>query len=289
MSSGSIVETGNHDQLMSSKIGAYAKLIKAQQMIGAENISASTLATSSESNEACDDIGVTASQSNSESIPESKTSFEGNDTDKTLPEEPQISKSYSPLWRTLSFCKPNILLLAIALFTSFFNGTILPIFASSASALFSVFNVPASSSNQSIVNFWTLVFVAMALADFVVPIIRRYLYFVVEGQMSRVLRAASFKAILSQEIAFFDRPENGTGALAAKLASEVDRIAPCVGGNRMGLLVQALGGFGLGMVLGFIHVWQVTLLALACVPPLTIGVFWELMSLDRIADESKVF
>ncbi|KAJ3404994.1 Multidrug resistance protein 1 [Chytridiales sp. JEL 0842] len=164
----------------------------------------------------------------------------------------------------------------------------MPIFATASSVLLSIFtNQPANPNDQQTADYWTLFFIFISIADFIVPIIRWILYFYVEGHISRVLRAASFEAILCQEISFFDKPENGTGALARKLDDEVDRVAPCVGGKRMALLVQAVGAFGVGIIVALTRVWQVTLVALACVPALTAGVYWELMSLDKIADDSK--
>ncbi|KAI8835770.1 P-loop containing nucleoside triphosphate hydrolase protein [Chytriomyces cf. hyalinus JEL632] len=274
MANGKILESGNHQTLLSNATGPYSALVKAQEMRKTDP------ATAKESTDEADEKETAQPEPRAEST-------DSEDADEIQVTADSSQKTWRfPLLRVIPFCRPNLVFLFVALFTSFLNGTLLPIFAGATSTMFSVFNVAPDPANQGTVNFWTMIFLILSIADFITPIIRRGLYFKVDAQIGNILRARSFEAMLRQEISFFDRPENGVGSLAAKLASEVDRIGPCVGGSRFGLIIQALGGFGVGIVLGFMNAWQVTLLALACVPFLTIGIFWELKSNDTIADES---
>lgn len=92
--------------------------------------------------------------------------------------------------------------------------------------------------------------------------------------LTKRLRSKTFRAILCQEIGFFDDPRNNTGALCTCLASEVSAVQGATG-VRIGSLLQNIASLGAGIIISFIFSWQLTLLILTFVPFIIIGGFLQ--------------
>lgn len=81
-----------------------------------------------------------------------------------------------------------------------------------------------------------------------------------------------FRTILSQEIAYFDDPNNSTGALCTRLATEASAIQGATGAC-MGFIFQNIAAFGTAIIIGFIFSWQLTLIMLIFVLLMMMGNF----------------
>ncbi|CAM4746652.1 unnamed protein product [Rotaria magnacalcarata] len=79
--------------------------------------------------------------------------------------------------------------------------------------------------------------------------------------LTKRLRSKAFQAILRQDMTFFDREENSTGALCTRLATEASAVQGA-SGVRFGLIFQYLFAIVAGIFLGFAYSWQLTLLKL---------------------------
>uniref|UniRef100_A0A4W4FYE0 ABC-type xenobiotic transporter n=1 Tax=Electrophorus electricus TaxID=8005 RepID=A0A4W4FYE0_ELEEL len=82
------------------------------------------------------------------------------------------------------------------------------------------------------------------------------------------MRSQAFKAILRQDIGWFDDHNNAVGVLTTKLATDASLVKG-VTGSRLGLATNTLCALGIAVIVAFIYCWQLTLLILACVPLLT--------------------
>jgi ATP-binding cassette subfamily B (MDR/TAP) protein 1 len=79
------------------------------------------------------------------------------------------------------------------------------------------------------------------------------------------VRQLTFKALLRQEIAYFDDPNNPTGALTTRLATDASAIQGATG-FRMGMMLQAVGSLSVGIIIGFIFSWKFALFILGTMP-----------------------
>ncbi|KAE9400469.1 multidrug resistance protein 1 [Gymnopus androsaceus JB14] len=79
------------------------------------------------------------------------------------------------------------------------------------------------------------------------------------------LRTLSFRAILRQDIEFFDRDENNTGALTSELSDNPQKVNG-LAGITLGALVQSAATLIGGMIVGLIFAWKLGLVGLACTP-----------------------
>ncbi|CAF3942686.1 unnamed protein product [Rotaria sordida] len=90
----------------------------------------------------------------------------------------------------------------------------------------------------------------------------KYTAFAVSGsKLTERIRIKAFAHLLCQEIAFFDRPENSSGAICNRLSSDALAIQQMTGA-RLGIVCESIAMFGIGVVLGVFVSWQLTLIVL---------------------------
>ncbi|CAJ0949155.1 unnamed protein product, partial [Mesorhabditis belari] len=77
------------------------------------------------------------------------------------------------------------------------------------------------------------------------------------------LRQHYLKAILRQQIAWFD--EQSTGNLTARLTDDLERVREGLG-DKLSLFIQMAAAFASGFIVGFMYSWQMTLVMLAFAP-----------------------
>jgi ATP-binding cassette subfamily B (MDR/TAP) protein 1 len=94
---------------------------------------------------------------------------------------------------------------------------------------------------------------------------QNYLFGRAAASLSRKLRSLSFKAIVRQDIEFFDRDDHTTGYLTAVLSDNPQKISG-LAGVTLGAIVQSIATLVAGLVLGLIFIWKVALVAIACTP-----------------------
>ncbi|CAF1099132.1 unnamed protein product [Rotaria sordida] len=90
----------------------------------------------------------------------------------------------------------------------------------------------------------------------------KYTAFAVSGsKLTERIRIKAFAHLLCQEMAFFDRPENSSGAICNRLSSDALAIQQMTGA-RLGIVCESIAMFGIGVVLGVFVSWQLTLIVL---------------------------
>ncbi len=77
-----------------------------------------------------------------------------------------------------------------------------------------------------------------------------------------------------QEIGWFDREENQSGALASRLAVDTSRIRGAVG-DQLGLLAQNIVTLIAAYVIAFIASWKMTLVITATVPIIAVAGYFQ--------------
>jgi ABC-type multidrug transport system fused ATPase/permease subunit len=78
--------------------------------------------------------------------------------------------------------------------------------------------------------------------------------------LTRRIRAKSFACLLRQEVAYFDKSENSSGAVSTRLATDALAVQQMTG-SRMGIVCETCALFFVGLILGCLFSWQLTLIA----------------------------
>uniref|UniRef100_A0A8B9KQW7 ATP-binding cassette, sub-family B (MDR/TAP), member 5 n=1 Tax=Astyanax mexicanus TaxID=7994 RepID=A0A8B9KQW7_ASTMX len=100
------------------------------------------------------------------------------------------------------------------------------------------------------------------------------------------LRSQAFKAILRQDISWFDDHNNAVGVLTTKLATDASLVKG-VTGSRIGLATSSVCALGISVIIAFCFSWQLTLLILACVPFLTGANFIQMRAMQGHASKDQ--
>ncbi len=83
------------------------------------------------------------------------------------------------------------------------------------------------------------------------------------------LRLLAFKAMLRQDIGWFDEEKNSSCVLACQLAEDTAQVQGATG-NRLGSLLETFVSMTMSIAIAFVYSWALTLVILAVIPILLI-------------------
>ncbi|GAB5568598.1 ATP-binding cassette sub-family B member 5 isoform X1 [Prionailurus iriomotensis] len=133
---------------------------------------------------------------------------------------------------------------------------------------------------------YSMIFVILGVICFVSYFIQGLFYGRAGEILTMRLRHLAFKAMLYQDISWFDDKENSTGALTTILAMDIAQIQG-VTGSRIGVLTQNATNMGLSVIISFIYGWEMTLLILSIAPILALTGMIEATAMTGFANKDK--
>ncbi|KAB1276769.1 ATP-binding cassette sub-family B member 5, partial [Camelus dromedarius] len=150
---------------------------------------------------------------------------------------------------------------------------------------------------------YSIIFVILGVICFVSYFIQGLFYGRAGEILTMRLRHLAFKAMLYQDISWFDDKENSPGALTTILAIDIAQIqGVCIlllflnslyeghamaTGSRIGVLIQNATNMGLSVIISFIHGWEMTLLILSIAPVLALSGMIETAAMTGFANKDK--
>ncbi|KAF8945465.1 Multidrug resistance protein 1 [Haplosporangium gracile] len=194
----------------------------------------------------------------------------------------------APISRTIRYLKPNFHICVAGVFCAIIQGGLFPGFSqifSGAIATLTKFNELGDDFIPR-ANHYSLLFLILAFVGFIGFAGGMFFFLLAGERLTREMRFLSYKAILSQEMAFFDRPENSTGALASRLATDSQQMFDMVSQVVL-TTVSSLATIAVGLGFAFKASWQMTLIILAAVPIIGLGQYLELASLTGFGSKTR--
>ncbi|KAM4702862.1 ATP-dependent translocase ABCB1-like [Rhinophrynus dorsalis] len=291
---GIVVEQGTHDDLMNKK-GVYYSLVMMQGFDGEkenEKDSASDEFTEDENDYVEEIVEDLQEQNGSEivtldnfrryssrkkSIQLLKKRSKSKKSAKNKKEVPEDLPSVS-IHKILALNKPEWYYIAIGIIAAAISGGIYPTFGVIFAKVIGAFQEQDLEKRSSRTVLLSLMFLALGVISLLVYIVMGFGFAISGENLTTRLRSLSFKALLRQEIGFFDDHANSTGVLLTRLATDASQVKGA-SGSRLGLMTMTVCTLLVAFIIAFIYCWQLTLLTLAWIPILIAANFIRMKSM----------
>ena len=100
------------------------------------------------------------------------------------------------------------------------------------------------------------------------------------------LRNKAFKAMLRQDMVWFDDKFNSTGALTTRLSADAAQVQGATG-TRLGVLFQVAFSLLLSLIISFVYSWSLTLVLVGFIPILILAGGLQLKAVTGHTKENK--
>uniref|UniRef100_H2ZPW6 Bile salt export pump n=1 Tax=Ciona savignyi TaxID=51511 RepID=H2ZPW6_CIOSA len=297
---GQIMEEGSHEELLLIKDGVYSNLINMQA--GRESEESEEKDSAGESAPSVHTsingeppILMTSFKKNQNSVKmrtysqrsnniESKKSGKIGEDDEEEEEEDIPDVSFG---RIIAMNKPEWYYMAAGCVFAAIAGAADPVNAILFAEVLTVFSLSDVEEQKSKATLYALLYCIHCLLHLLkFKFYFQSTLFAKSGMELTVrLRKKAFKAMLRQDIAYFDDHRHSPGALCTRLSMDASRVQGCTG-VRIGTIIKNFSSLGVALGIAFAYGWKLTLLTIAFIPFLILGGLLE-MQLVMGAEEKE--
>ncbi|KAI4369477.1 hypothetical protein MLD38_017915 [Melastoma candidum] len=289
---GKIIEKGSHEELTRNAEGAYCQLIRLQEL-------------NKEMEQDTPDQIVKSGRHSSHRISFRRSSSYGSarfstvslpggpgvlettpvELDDDPPKKVTDQSAGVPLYRLASLNKPEIPVLLLGAVAAVINGAAFPLFGVLLSGIIKTFYEPEDKIRKDS-RFWALMFLILGLAILVMHPIKSYFFAIAGCKLIKRVRSMCFDKMVHMEIEWFDKAENSSGAIGARLSSDAAALRGLVG-DALGLLVENLSTTITALIITFGASWQMALIVLGLLPVIGANGFIEMKYLRGFSADAK--
>jgi ABC-type multidrug transport system fused ATPase/permease subunit len=266
---GVVAEKGKHDELFARK-GLYHKLVSTQMLATKEKQQqAKDLETPKEIMVQIESRRRSSVVQRRMSMMSVKSSTSQNarwfkELKEAQGDEQVVELTKRPMKRIFAMNKPELPQLIIGIIGGFAIGTVWPIFSILFSNVIGAIVTPGSKLmfvvDRMAIGLFCLGIIAMVIAAISVFVLRY------AGEMlTQRVRSSAYKAMLRQELAWFDDPAHQVGSLTSKLANEASRIKMATG-NTLMYMCAAVSAIIAAVIIALLSGWQLGLTILPLMP-----------------------
>ncbi|KAL8101133.1 ABC transporter B family member 21-like [Apium graveolens] len=295
---GKMVEKGSHSELLEDPEGAYSQLIRLQETntegAGVKDRSVSRSLSRGMSNQRSiskDSSGL--GNSSRRSLSASFNLHTGPSFTEAISAEPESPSGKTskeaqkvPLRRLMYLNKPELPILIVGAIAAILNGVILPIFGILLASMIKIFYEPPHELRKDS-KFWALMFVVLGLASFIVYPSQTYFFSVAGCKLIRRIRQMCFEKVVTMEVGWFDKPENSSGAIGARLSADAASVRALVG-DTLAQVVQNASSAVAGLVIAFVACWQLAFIVLAMLPLIGLNGYVQMKFMTGFSGDAKM-
>ena len=132
--------------------------------------------------------------------------------------------------------RPELPFVFLGLIGAAIMGLLFPFFAVALSSLISVFYLPVDEISSG-VQTWSLVFMGIGFASFFAAMLQSFSFNYMGQKLGTRVRVLMMRALLRQEVGWYDDERNSSGVLTSKLSADALAVKGQFG-DTMGLLTQ---------------------------------------------------
>ncbi|KAM1012290.1 hypothetical protein ACFX13_043169 [Malus domestica] len=251
LKNGQVAESGNHSDLMSKK-GEYANLVSLQVL------------------EHVKDSGLVSGHSSRESSFRDTTSNypqedKATTTKQQKPSDQNSSAPTASVWELVKLNAPEWPYAILGSLGAVLAGMEAPLFALGITHVLTAFYAPSGSQIKHDVDRIALIFVGLAALTVPIYLLQHYFYTLMGERLTTRIRLLMFKAILSNEVGWFDLDENNTGALTSTLAANATLVRSALA-DRLSTIVQNLALAVTAFAIAFTLSWRIAAVVSASLP-----------------------
>ncbi|KVH94550.1 AAA+ ATPase domain-containing protein [Cynara cardunculus var. scolymus] len=191
-----------------------------------------------------------------------------------------------PLRRLAYLNKPEIPVLILGAIAAIINGAVLPVFGILISSMIKTFYEPPDKMKTDS-RFWALMFVVLGVVSFLAFPGRSYFFSVAGSKLIRRIRSLCFEKVINMEVGWFDKPENSSGAIGARLSADAASVRGLVG-DALAQLVQDSSSAAAGLAIAFAACWQLALIILALVPLIGVNGYVQMKFMKGFSADAKI-
>uniref|UniRef100_A0A8B9KNW3 ATP-binding cassette, sub-family B (MDR/TAP), member 5 n=1 Tax=Astyanax mexicanus TaxID=7994 RepID=A0A8B9KNW3_ASTMX len=186
----------------------------------------------------------------------------------------------------LALNKPEWPYVMVGTLASLVGGAVYPCVGILFAKIIGVFAETDPEVKRQKTMMFSLLFLLVGAVAFITYFFQGYMFGKSGEILTMRLRSQAFKAILRQDISWFDDHNNAVGVLTTKLATDASLVKG-VTGSRIGLATSSVCALGISVIIAFCFSWQLTLLILACVPFLTGANFIQMRAMQGHASKDQ--
>eukprot|EP00752_Nemacystus_decipiens_P001377 g1364.t1 len=190
-----------------------------------------------------------------------KADITGGGQPDTLPQEQR-----DRLW---ALGKPEQKWLGVSLVATAFSGAMFPVFSLMLSTIITFFYLRDPDELERKASHWSLMFVVLATVIGCAYYVQVSSMTQIGARLTSRLQNMTFKGILRQDLAWFDREENSTEALTARLGTEVTLVKNITGLN-LNRMYQNVVTVAMAFFVAFVFGSPLLSVVLALIMPLLI-------------------
>jgi ATP-binding cassette subfamily B (MDR/TAP) protein 1 len=301
MSQGAIIEQGTHDDLL-QKQGAYYNLVTAQNIAAVQAPAAeedeggqedddtqlirrmSSVRSGNYSEDPNDNIAAKLKRSSTQASVSSRVL-------KARKPEEEVRYSVWTLVKLIaSFNRSEWKLMLWGLFWSIICGGGNPTQALFFAKQILILSVPITDANKHQVkhdsDFWSLMYLVLAFVILIAQIAQGVAFARCSELLIHRVRDQAFRAMLRQDVAFFDKEENTPGALTSFLSTETTHVAG-LSGVTLGTLLTIATTLVSSIILALVIGWKLALVCISAVPVIIAAGYFRYAMLAHFQRRSK--